>query len=106
MSHRRNIVIAAMVLLVMGVATQPAYAGTATGLPWENALDTLINAITGKIALAISVGAIFVTGGMLAFGGEISDFTKKACCEHQLKNVRAYMGIERGLFNPITIKGK
>lgn len=80
MKNRNNSVVKiATVALLLGMASQPAFAGTATGLPWEGALDILISAMTGKIALALSILAIAVTGGMLAFGGELNDFAKKAC---------------------------
>ncbi len=46
-------------------------------LPWETPLQTLSTSLTGPVAKAIGVIALAVSGGMLAFGGELSDFTKR-----------------------------
>jgi type IV secretion system protein VirB2 len=46
-------------------------------LPWEGPLNTLQASLTGNVAKAIGVIALAVTGGMLAFGGELGDFTKR-----------------------------
>ena len=54
------------------------YCGTAWAqLPWEGPLQTLQTSLTGPVAKAIGVIALAVAGGMLAFGGELSDFTKR-----------------------------
>jgi type IV secretion system protein VirB2 len=46
-------------------------------LPWETPLKQLSNSLTGPIARAIGVIALAASGGMLAFGGELGDFTKR-----------------------------
>lgn len=46
-------------------------------LPWEGPLKTLQDSLTGPVAKAIGVVALAVCGGMLAFGGELSDFTRR-----------------------------
>jgi len=46
-------------------------------LPWERPLQQLQTSLTGPIARSIGVIALAVCGGMLAFGGELSDFTKR-----------------------------
>jgi len=46
-------------------------------LPWEGPLKSVQDSLTGPVARAIGVIALAVTGGMLAFGGELSDFTKR-----------------------------
>lgn len=53
-----------------------AYA-QAAGLPWEGPLQTLATSLTGPVAKAIGVIALAASGGMLAFGGEMGDFTKR-----------------------------
>jgi type IV secretion system protein VirB2 len=47
------------------------------GLPWEGPLTQLQTSLTGPVAKAIGVIALAAAGGMLAFGGELSDFTKR-----------------------------
>lgn len=46
-------------------------------LPWEGPLTQIQNSLTGPVARAIGVVALAASGGMLAFGGELGDFTKR-----------------------------
>ena len=46
-------------------------------LPWEAPLTALQNSLTGPVAKAIGVIAMAISGGMLAFGGELNEFTKR-----------------------------
>jgi len=46
-------------------------------LPWQGPLEAIANSLTGPVAKAIGVVALAASGGMLAFGGELSDFTKR-----------------------------
>lgn len=65
-------------LALAAIALAPeAFAATATGLAWEAPLTTLRNSITGQFALALSLIAITVTGGMLIWGGELNDFARR-----------------------------
>jgi type IV secretion system protein VirB2 len=52
--------------------------GGGGGLPWESPLQTLANSLTGPVALGISIIAMAAAGGTLVFGGELSEFTRKA----------------------------
>ncbi len=63
--------------LILTLMVTDATAGTATGLPWENPLQTLTNSFTGPFALAVSLIAIVITGAMLIWGGEVNDFARK-----------------------------
>ena len=66
------------ILLALLLAAVPAQASTtATGLPWETPLNTIRDSLTGPIAVSLGAIAFFVAGGMLIFGGEIGDFTKR-----------------------------
>jgi type IV secretion system protein TrbC len=49
----------------------------AQALPWDGPLEQLKDSLTGPVAKAIGVIALAASGGMLAFGGELSDFTKR-----------------------------
>ena len=57
-----------LVALIALVAASPALAGTA--LPWDTAITTLQNNLTGPIATAISVVAFLAAGAALVFGGD------------------------------------
>jgi len=57
-----------------------AYASTSTtGLPWETPLETVKQSLTGPVAAGISVVGIAAGGMALVFGGELSEFAKRAC---------------------------
>jgi type IV secretion system protein TrbC len=48
-----------------------------TDLPWNGPLESIQASLTGPVARAIGVVALAASGGMLAFGGELGDFTKR-----------------------------
>jgi type IV secretion system protein VirB2 len=71
--------IAAMLVVT---AAAPAFATTTggnptQGLPWEQPLDTIRTSLTGPVAIAISVIALFAAGAGLVFGDEMSNFVKR-----------------------------
>jgi type IV secretion system protein VirB2 len=51
----------------------------AGGLPWEAPLQLVALSLTGPVALAVSLIALMVAGGTLVFGGELSEFARRAC---------------------------
>lgn len=60
--------------------TSPAWAGpVGNGLPWEAPLAMVATSLTGPVALAVSLIALMVAGGTLVFGGELSEFARRAC---------------------------
>jgi type IV secretion system protein VirB2 len=61
----------------LAVAACWLYCASAYALPWEGPLERLQESLTGNVARAIGVIALAAAGGMLAFGGELSDFTKR-----------------------------
>ncbi|WP_179958131.1 TrbC/VirB2 family protein [Chitinimonas arctica] len=61
--------------IIAAIAALPLFASA--GLPWEGPLNDLKTSLTGPVAKAIGVIALAVAGGMLAFGGELGDFTKR-----------------------------
>ena len=65
--------------LSLAIATvQPAMASTNGGLPWDSPLQTLQNDLTGPVATAVSVLALFAAGAALVFGEELSLFVRRA----------------------------
>lgn len=70
---------AALLFLLLAIATvQPAMASTGGGLPWDAPLQTLQNDLTGPVATAVSVLALFAAGGALVFGEELGLFVRRA----------------------------
>ena len=66
--------LALVFVLLAGAEVQAA---TTTGLPWESALTTIRNSITGPVAFVISIIAIVVAGGVLIWGGDLPDFARR-----------------------------
>lgn len=68
------IAVAVLVLFAPGLA----HASTSGGsLPWETPLQTLETSIKGPVAYGLALLGIVASGGMLIFGGEISEFTRR-----------------------------
>lgn len=66
------------VLLLLVAASVEMFASDSggRGLPWESAMTTLTDSLTGPVAFGISLVAIVGAGVGLIFGGEISGFLK------------------------------
>lgn len=62
--------------LLLG-ASHAALASTTGGLPWDTAITTLQDDLTGPVATAISVIAFLAAGGALVFGEELGGIAKK-----------------------------
>ncbi len=67
---------AAVGALMLGMASR-AHATTSTIASLETPLQNLQKSLSGPVALSIGVIAVVITGAMLIFGGEISDFGKR-----------------------------
>ena len=73
---QRRIAILAVVVLVVMLCSPVAALASQNDLPWNTALDKLINAFSGRTALLVSMVGIFFAGGMLIFGGDLGNFGK------------------------------
>lgn len=67
-------VFALFVTLLSPVAVN---AGQAQNLPWEAPVTTLVNSLTGPIALGIALVAFSASGWALVWGGELPDWGRK-----------------------------
>jgi len=67
--------LAAALLVTPGLAHAAATGGG--GLPWETPLQTLETSLKGPVAYGLALLGIVASGGMLIFGGEISEFTRR-----------------------------
>lgn len=68
----------ALAAAVFATTMADAFASGAGGLPWDSAISTLQNDLTGPVATGISVIAFLAAGGSLAFGEELGGIAKKA----------------------------
>ena len=73
---QRRIAVLAVVVLVVMLCSPVAALASQNDLPWNTALDKLINAFSGRTALLVSMVGIFFAGGMLIFGGDLGNFGK------------------------------
>ena len=73
---QRRMAILAVVVLVVMLCSPVAAMASQNDLPWNTALDKLINAFSGRTALLVSMVGIFFAGGMLIFGGDLGNFGK------------------------------
>ena len=73
--ERRTAILAVVVLVAMLCSPIAAFASN-NDLPWNTALERLVNAFSGRTALLVSMIGIFFAGGMLIFGGDLGNFGK------------------------------
>ena len=69
-----SLVVAGAVLFRASVS----WAVTPSTMPWETPLLALWASFNGPVAMAISLLGVAVAGGMLIFGGELGEFTRRA----------------------------
>jgi type IV secretion system protein TrbC len=74
LEHWVRRVVAPLAALLLPVAAQ---AGTAQGLPWEAPVTTLVNSLTGPVALGIALVAFSASGWALVWGGELPDWGRR-----------------------------
>ncbi len=54
--------------------------GATTGaLPWERPMQTIATSLTGPVAYAIGLIGIAIAGGTMLWGGELTEFGRRAC---------------------------
>jgi type IV secretion system protein VirB2 len=56
-----------------------AYAAAAGGLPWERPMTAIATSLTGPVAYAIGLIGIAIAGGAMLWGGELTEFGRRAC---------------------------
>ena len=67
-------------LLAMQAFLARAYAAPAGGgLPWEKPMTAIATSLTGPVAYAIGLIGIAIAGGAMLWGGELTEFGRRAC---------------------------
>ena len=56
-----------------------ARASAAGTLPWEAPMTAIATSLTGPVAYAIGLIGIAIAGGTMLWGGELTEFGRKAC---------------------------
>jgi type IV secretory pathway VirB2 component (pilin) len=78
---QRNLFVAMFVgalATLQASATSTMTGGGGGALPWDAPIQTVAQSLTGPVALGVAVVALAVTGMVLVFGGELTDFAKRA----------------------------
>jgi len=76
----RGIRLRTMALLVMAFAfAATASASTSGTLPWEKPMTAIATSLTGPVAYAIGLIGIAIAGGAMLWGGELTEFGRRAC---------------------------
>src|ERR1700680_4600779 len=53
--------------------------GAAGNLPWEKPMTAIATSLTGPVAYAIGLIGIAIAGGAMLWGGELTEFGRRAC---------------------------
>ena len=68
----------ALLVLAYAFATR-ANAAAAGTLPWERPMTAIATSLTGPVAYAIGLIGIAIAGGAMLWGGELTEFGRRAC---------------------------
>jgi len=55
------------------------HAVVAGNLPWERPMQTIATSLTGPVAYAVGLIGIAIAGGTMLWGGELTEFGRRAC---------------------------
>lgn len=55
------------------------HAAASGNLPWEKPMTTIATSLTGPVAYAIGLIGIAIAGGAMLWGGELTEFGRRAC---------------------------
>src|SRR4051794_10632149 len=70
--------IAALLTIVCALSLR-VHAAAAGQLPWERPMQTIATSLTGPVAYAIGLIGIAIAGGTMLWGGELTEFGRRAC---------------------------
>lgn len=70
---------AALILLMIYACAARANAAPAGALPWERPMTAIATSLTGPVAYAIGLIGIAIAGGAMLWGGELTEFGRRAC---------------------------
>lgn len=70
---------AAFLLAIACACTVQAHASASGTLPWEAPMTAIATSLTGPVAYAIGLIGIAIAGGAMLWGGELTEFGRRAC---------------------------
>lgn len=68
----------ALITLAWAFSLRVHAAGAGT-LPWERPMQLISTSLTGPVAYAIGLIGIAIAGGTMLWGGELTEFGRRAC---------------------------
>ena len=69
----------ALPLLMACFCGAHAHAAPTGTLPWERPMTAIATSLTGPVAYAIGLIGIAIAGGAMLWGGELTEFGRRAC---------------------------
>lgn len=69
----------ALVMLMACFCCAQAHAAPTGTLPWERPMTAIATSLTGPVAYAIGLIGIAIAGGAMLWGGELTEFGRRAC---------------------------
>jgi len=69
----------AWLLALMVSCSLHLHAAAGGTLPWETPMRTIATSLTGPVAYAIGLIGIAIAGGTMLWGGELTEFGRRAC---------------------------
>src|SRR5438477_11708045 len=66
-------------VLLLTALPQCARAAAAGTLPWEAPMRAIATSLTGPVAYAVGLIGIAIAGGTMLWGGELTEFGRRAC---------------------------
>jgi type IV secretion system protein TrbC len=80
LTHRWNLGARFGALFILAAAfSLRLQAAAAGGLPWEKPMTAIATSLTGPVAYAIGLIGIAIAGGAMLWGGELTEFGRRAC---------------------------
>ncbi len=70
--------LAALMLMAWAFSVR-VHAAAAGTLPWERPMTAIATSLTGPVAYAIGLIGIAIAGGTMLWGGELTEFGRRAC---------------------------
>ena len=69
----------AALIVLAGAFSLRMQAAAAGNLPWEKPMTAIATSLTGPVAYAIGLIGIAIAGGAMLWGGELTEFGRRAC---------------------------
>src|ERR1700716_432760 len=87
--HASRLTTLATLLWAFSIRLHAAAAGNHS---WERPMQTIATSLTGPVAYAIGLIGIAIAGGTMLWGGELTEFGRRACMVGLVVSVLVFAG--------------